>query len=113
MTERKCIVMIHGKTNSSFTQYKIYPVYDDIVRNDDDVPNLNTLPSDSQVSGVNHMTLFVIPVFVNANGYFTNFKIYPTDEYGLVRSDREYTFSPLTINKPKFLILKPEDLIHD
>lgn len=38
MTERKCIVMIHGETNSSFTQYKIYPVYDDIVRNDDDVP---------------------------------------------------------------------------
>jgi len=60
------------------------------------------------------MTLFVIPVFVNANGYFTNFKIYPTDEYGLVRSDRELTVSPLAINKQqKFLILKPEDLIHD
>ena len=59
------------------------------------------------------MMFFVIPVFVNKNRHFTNFKTYPTDEYGFLNSDLKSQFSPTTINKQKFLILDPEDLIHD
>jgi len=59
------------------------------------------------------MMFFVIPVFVNKNRHFTNFKIYPIDEDGFLNSAVRTKFSPTMINKQKFLILDPEDLIHD
>ena len=59
------------------------------------------------------MMLFAIPVSVNANKHFINFKIYPIDEDGFLNSAVRSKFSPTMINKQKFLILDPEDLIHD